>query len=321
MDASIQPAVLVVGMHRSGTSVVTRVLNLLGLWLARADDLLAAKDANPTGYWESASLVALNDRLLGLLGGSAWQTPDDAHTRLANGEAANLLPEARHLLHQLHPRAPWAWKDPRTCLTLPFWRACLANCGDVAIVYVFREPMAVARSLQRRDAVSVRYALALWEHYNRQALLGIDGLPVCFVSYEALISDPAGYAGKLQQFLRAQGAGMPPREPQTAVQEVVTGGSPQPAQADGAGRTDASLPSSVQTVWQVLRPSADTAHFDAPGQSALGAPSHTPAQLRARYRRDLPARLVRKGAEGLGRATRSPTSTAIAALAGTGYRQ
>src|ERR1700734_2392312 len=65
--------VVVLGMHRSGTSVVARIINLLGLPLCRDDDILSGPD-NPTGYWESGSLVKFNDRLLKMFGGS-WVFP------------------------------------------------------------------------------------------------------------------------------------------------------------------------------------------------------------------------------------------------------
>src|SRR2546430_7862103 len=53
---------LVMGMHRSGTSAVTRVLNLLGLRLPR--DLLSPAKSNELGFWEGREVVALNDNIL-----------------------------------------------------------------------------------------------------------------------------------------------------------------------------------------------------------------------------------------------------------------
>ena len=60
--------VFVLGMHRSGTSVATRLINLLGVPAPIEEDLLPPDRGNPTGYWESSSLVAYNDRLLEVLG-------------------------------------------------------------------------------------------------------------------------------------------------------------------------------------------------------------------------------------------------------------
>src|SRR3954468_10001271 len=70
--------VLVVGMHRSGTSATTRVLNLAGLPLADTDDLWLELPGNETGYWESSSLSRFNEGLLQRAGGSWWRPPEPA---------------------------------------------------------------------------------------------------------------------------------------------------------------------------------------------------------------------------------------------------
>ncbi|HTZ08801.1 MAG TPA: hypothetical protein VMB72_07005, partial [Acidimicrobiales bacterium] len=67
------PGVVVLGMHRSGTSAVTRILNLLGADVGERDDLLTDYD-NPAGHWESRALVAANDRILAAWGRS-WDFP------------------------------------------------------------------------------------------------------------------------------------------------------------------------------------------------------------------------------------------------------
>jgi hypothetical protein len=65
---------VVLGMHRSGTSAITRTVNLLGVPLGASDDLMPANEGNPTGYWESRALVDLNDEILACFGGS-WSAP------------------------------------------------------------------------------------------------------------------------------------------------------------------------------------------------------------------------------------------------------
>lgn len=72
--AALGRPVVVLGMHRSGTSAVTRVVNLLGLPLCRRDDLYLAAD-NPAGHWESTSVVGVNDALLAEMGGPCWAPP------------------------------------------------------------------------------------------------------------------------------------------------------------------------------------------------------------------------------------------------------
>src|SRR5256714_7974765 len=113
--------VLVLGMHRSGTSATARLVSLLGLPIGKEDDLKPRSEANPTGYWESNSLTAFNDRLLRFLGGS-WAAPP---TLPLGWESALRLAGHRRLggtlFRCVHDREGWVWKDPRTSVTLPFW--------------------------------------------------------------------------------------------------------------------------------------------------------------------------------------------------------
>src|SRR3954470_11086367 len=107
--------VLVVGMHRSGTSATTRVLNLTGLPLADADDLWLELPGNESGYWESASLSRVNERLLRRVGGTWWRPPDPAALVGLAGDP-DLRRQAAQLFVRLHGTGAWVWKDPRVCL-------------------------------------------------------------------------------------------------------------------------------------------------------------------------------------------------------------
>src|ERR1700733_13960317 len=164
--------VVVLGMHRSGTSVVARVINLLGLPLCRDDDLIYGQD-NPTGYWESGSLVKLNDRLLKMFGGS-WVFPPQLSRNWENApRVAASRGEGVRVFRRVYPSEEWVWKDPRACLTLPFWRTVWR--GTPAVLFFFREPLEISLSLRRRDGLGKAHSIALWERYTRSALLGADG--------------------------------------------------------------------------------------------------------------------------------------------------
>ncbi|HZS16634.1 MAG TPA: hypothetical protein VFA51_01750, partial [Candidatus Udaeobacter sp.] len=85
-SADTQTAICIAGAHRSGTSMLTRLLHSCGLYLGSKDELMAAQADNPDGFWEHLGFVALNDELLSQLGG-AWDLPpkpdeDFAHSRL-----------------------------------------------------------------------------------------------------------------------------------------------------------------------------------------------------------------------------------------------
>ena len=191
---------LVVGMHRSGTSAVTRALSELGLDLG-GDPLMSATEANPTGHYEVGRLMAINDELLDAVGGR-WSAPPAAGPdEVAALVETELAPRARRQIDQVFAGDGWVWKDPRTSLLLPFWRSVLDP--EPAIVAVLRHPIEVARSLEARDGMAVDYGLALWERYTRVLLRDLVGLPVYLVEYEATIDGPDAVLAGLADFVAA----------------------------------------------------------------------------------------------------------------------
>ena len=178
--------IVVLGMHRSGTSAVTRVINLLGADLGPEEDLLTDYD-NPSGHWESKTLTACNDAILAAFGRS-WDFPPWLGSGWEHSPRASaLLPQLRDAFSSLGVSGTWAWKDPRTCLTLPLWRRVL---GDLCAVLVLRDPSAVVDSIRRRDGIPVLYGTALWHHYVRAAVAGAAGLPFASVHFEDLVAHP-----------------------------------------------------------------------------------------------------------------------------------
>lgn len=192
--------VLVLGMHRSGTSALTRVLNLLGLDAGR-DVLMGASESNPTGHWEVERLTSFNDRLLDELGGR-WSAPPLAdRARQAELASGTWGDEAAELHAEAFGGPAWVWKDPRVCLLLPFWRAVLGRSAPpVHQVVALRDPGEIAASLAARDGFSIEYGFALWERYTRTLLDDLDGERACFVPYERLLAEPEGVARELVAF-------------------------------------------------------------------------------------------------------------------------
>jgi len=193
-------AVFVLGMYSSGTSAVTRVVNLLGVPLASERELRPADDENPRGFWESSALSGANERLLNLFGG-AWIAPPSLEPGWHEDACLEeLRHEARPLLAGVHGTREWAWKDPRNCLTLPFW----LGVTDVtpAAVFIYRDPLEVADSLATRDGLPAAVSFALWERYNRAALTSAAGLPTFVVSYDRFVQAPFAAAAELLGFLR-----------------------------------------------------------------------------------------------------------------------
>ncbi len=181
---------LVVGMHRSGTSAVTGALGALGCNLPGADDRMVWTASNPEHY-ESLSLSVFDEDLLTGLGGS-WDAPPVLPPHWLHSAAILAAGRARPALRHAFPNPGAAvWKDPRLCLLLPYWRRELP--GPVAAVFVWRSADAVACSLERRDGIPVDDGLALWERYNRCALAGLRGMAVSVVEYDTVVADPMAF--------------------------------------------------------------------------------------------------------------------------------
>lgn len=212
-------AVMVVGMHRSGTSALTRVVNLLGPALGRDDDLVASRPSNLKGQWESLSMTGFQEALLHKLGGS-WDDPPELPIGWERRRALLLeLGRARRLVRHVYRDAPlWVWKDPRTSLTLPFWRRVLPRHTFVPIA-IHRHPLDVAKSLASRDGLSEERGLTLWEIYNRTLLRNLDGMQALHVSYEQLTLDPAAACARIRDFLVTRGVAAAP-VPEEAVRAV-----------------------------------------------------------------------------------------------------
>jgi hypothetical protein len=192
--------VTVVGMHRSGTSALVRALGLLGARLGGSADL--------GKHWEHRQLRRVNQRLLSTADGR-WDVPPAWPPGWPDGRAeARLLARARRVLDAELAGAPVAaWKDPRTCLTLPFWRRVLDD--ETVVVLVHRHPVEVADSLTARNGLVRGHGLALWERYNADALRAAAGLPTVVVSYGAILADPVARMATLTEQLARLGVALP----------------------------------------------------------------------------------------------------------------
>jgi hypothetical protein len=208
LDSAEPPAqgVVVLGMHRSGTSLAARLLELGGLRMCPAADLVQNCWSNPTGHWESRRLMVANDRLLAALG-AAWDRPPVGNVA---GRLRGLVPalgeSLRAEFHASYPMTEWIWKDPRAAITLPFWRDVLPQ---LAVVLMLRNPLEVARSLEARNGLDAKRSLELWESYLTHALEALGGLPVVVAWYPQVLGAPERWVSGVREFLA--GYGLQPR--------------------------------------------------------------------------------------------------------------
>lgn len=186
-ESNTSSPVLIVGMHRSGTSMVTHVLRDAGLHLGADEDLIAANEANTDGYWEHQEIVHLNDALLHRYGGSWEKPPAFSEGWHLDIELADLRANARVLTTELAGGKRWAWKDPRGSLVIPFWVDLEPECK---IVLCVRNPTDVAASLKKRSFLSRSFSRDLWRVYNESVLRDAPPERLVVTHYESWMADP-----------------------------------------------------------------------------------------------------------------------------------
>lgn len=203
MSKTIKRIIVVLGMHRSGTSAVTRSLKVLSLDLG--DRLIGpVRGDNEKGFWEDAEINSFNEALLSKLG-TAWHNlafidvdvllrPEYAFERKA---AANLLGR------KLSGESIFAFKDPRTAILLPFWQAVFADMElEVGYLIVVRNPLEVAESLRKRNGFSQIKGLMLWAKHVIGAMRGTKGQPRVVVSYDSVLNSTAEQLTRIAKALQ-----------------------------------------------------------------------------------------------------------------------
>jgi len=194
-----QKIACVLGMHRSGTSAMTRILSALGAYLGPESMLVPAAVDNPTGFWELEPIVDINQSILTRFGGRAMDPPPLENGWATSGKITDLRHRAAALVETLFSASSWwAWKDPRACLTLPFWQEIIPPMHYVICV---RRPAEVAASLRRRNNIPEARSIYLWLLYNRAALSASVGARRHFITYDDVMIDPIRNAELVAGFL------------------------------------------------------------------------------------------------------------------------
>lgn len=191
--------ICMLGMHRSGTSAVSRLLNLLGVHLGPGPQIIPPAPDNPKGFWEHHILTTINDEILTLLGGSWHEPPVFPPGWETSSNLADLRQRARAVLQEdFGGTELWGWKDPRTCLTLSFWQNLLPQLRYVICV---RNPLDVARSLERRDAIPLEKGVRLWLIHMTSALQHTTSYPRLLIFYEDIMENWRRELRRLASFL------------------------------------------------------------------------------------------------------------------------
>jgi hypothetical protein len=199
---------MVLGMHRSGTSLAARMLSMMGVRLG--EDLATAPAAdNKFGYWEHRGITKTQDLLLAELA-RTWYKPRGL-LPLPRGWLASepARAAAGHLKTLVATElagangALWGFKDPRTVRLLPMLRDILEACNAEPIyVLCVRRPGSVVRSLVGRNKISPEHARYLWVQHNLDAFREVGPEIAAILDYDCWFERPDR---NLRRLLRALG--------------------------------------------------------------------------------------------------------------------
>jgi len=197
--------VIILGMHRSGTSALTGALAAMGVFVGDEPELTRANSENPRGFFERRDARALCDELLYAAAADWWKVSDFSCRAVPRERIDALQPQFAALFERLRSHRLWALKEPRLCLLMPLFRPWLRD--DDIVVHMLRHPLAVARSLRRRNGLPIRVGLALWKRYVLDARQSSPDPPTLVVSYEALVAEPEATLQRLVSGIGAAGIG------------------------------------------------------------------------------------------------------------------
>lgn len=205
---------------------------------------------NPKGYWENLSFAKLNDAILARLGGTWDEPPTFPEGWELSPELADLKEYAREFIEAEFDKArAWGWKDPRTCLTLPFWQQILP---PIKYVIFLRNPLDVAQSLHVRDGFAFEKGINLWLIHLRGALVHTVGQPRIFVLYEQLLRDTAPQIQRLSGFVTGSDAELEEKL-RTAIGKSVDIGLCHYATSLLDLVNDPRLPYAIKAIYTILR--------------------------------------------------------------------
>ena len=149
---------IILGMHRSGTSCITRILNLCGVYLGPS--LLAPQNDNPEGFWENSYVFEINEKILQQSGGSWDNPPQNLKVTFFDKLAMmNVLYNRNNSILGI--------KDPRLLITWEAWEPLIKN---YCIVGIFRHPLSVSKSLNKRNNFDIAKGMDLWKQYNNKLI-------------------------------------------------------------------------------------------------------------------------------------------------------
>jgi 2-polyprenyl-3-methyl-5-hydroxy-6-metoxy-1,4-benzoquinol methylase len=228
-NQNMKNTIIVLGMHRSGTSAMAGVLNKLGCYSGEKDDLYSADSNNSTGYYERKDIVSCNEDILSnhfinefqntittscfenskTLDNYGWMfgawSPHIQNRTLQDTPKSiyNTLKKLRHTANE--NAIAYAIKDPRISITYPYWKNAFNELP--IIIIMLRHPMHVAESLLKRDGIPIEVGLDIWASYTKSAFDNTKDNSRIIIKYDDLVDNTEFIINGTCKFLQANGIG------------------------------------------------------------------------------------------------------------------
>ena len=204
-------SLIVLGMHRSGTSALTGVLHDCGAYTGTNAELIGSNAENPKGFFERRDVRDICDALLDGAGADWWKTSSFNVKNIQQTVLSQQRIALTNTVQTLAKQKLWVIKDPRLCLLLP---AIVDLLPNPVCLFVYRNPIEVAKSLRARNHIALHQSVSLWEKYNLSGLAAMIELPHIFVSYQNLITRPQETTDEIiNQLTRLGVKGLTPPSP------------------------------------------------------------------------------------------------------------
>jgi glycosyltransferase involved in cell wall biosynthesis len=199
----MKECIIILGMHRSGTSVLAGLISILGYYTGF--DLMKPTKDNPKGYYENNKIFLLNEKILREYDAS-WDDYSFTIKDISSENYHSYIAAARDVIEtELKYINKMVIKDPRICLLFPIWEQALSELNvQIKILFIHRNPLEVAYSLKQRDQIPLEKGLLLWTHYFFQAELHGRKYPRNFIRYSDDFTDLKVLISELGKFTNVQ---------------------------------------------------------------------------------------------------------------------
>jgi hypothetical protein len=201
--------VIILGMARSGTSLVTSIFGNAGYYIGEDNEIAETNHMNPTGFWESLSLSNINGSILrasGFAHDNTWIYDAISDDQVDFINKYSLPDTGKNLLTQFEKHQPWAWKDPRLCYTLGCWWPHL-DSDNTVVILVKRNRNAIFNSFVRvgwrkntADEKQLTYQRIADHIANAESLLKQHSIPALVIDYNDFKIGPRFLRDKINRF-------------------------------------------------------------------------------------------------------------------------